>query len=72
MSPSNDLECGVCRVCGCTDFNACIAVDGTTCAWANAKHTLCTFCVKRLPKKYNRRGAGKGKVDEEKNQDFRP
>ena len=34
-------EPGVCRVCGCTEENAC---EGG-CAWANEEKTLCTACV---------------------------
>ncbi|MFH0907168.1 MAG: hypothetical protein V1929_00195 [bacterium] len=35
---------GRCQVCGCTDAHACPG----GCAWANAKRTLCTACVRRL------------------------
>lgn len=31
---------GVCRVCGCTDLEAC---DGG-CSWVDAAHTLCSEC----------------------------
>ena len=32
-----------CRECGCTERNACINIDGETCAWA--EEDLCTFCA---------------------------
>ncbi len=35
---------GVCRVCGCTEEDACI-VGGVPCAWADKKRTLCTACI---------------------------
>jgi len=31
----------VCRVCGCTEFEAC---EGG-CAWVDAAHRLCTGCL---------------------------
>lgn len=39
------LEAGRCRVCGCTDDEACIFDQDQdherACAWADAGHTLC-------------------------------
>jgi hypothetical protein len=35
---------GVCRICGCSEFEPCISAGGEPCAWANAEHTLCDFC----------------------------
>lgn len=36
---------GVCRVCGCTEGDACIEEQsGEHCSWANEARTLCTFC----------------------------
>jgi hypothetical protein len=35
---------GICRICGCSEFEPCISAGGETCAWANAEHTLCDFC----------------------------
>jgi hypothetical protein len=32
---------GICRVCGCTDDNAC---EGG-CVWANSGATLCSQCI---------------------------
>lgn len=34
---------GVCRVCGCTEDQACMTEDGP-CGWANKERTLCTAC----------------------------
>jgi hypothetical protein len=37
---------GMCRVCGCTQFDACRNdYTGETCDWANRERTLCTFCA---------------------------
>lgn len=38
---------GVCRVCGCTDENACIDAFGDPCVWADETHTICTECYGR-------------------------
>ena len=36
---------GVCKVCGCTEDNACCDKDGeTTCSWTDKTETLCTSC----------------------------
>lgn len=32
---------GVCRWCGCTEWDGC----AIGCSWANAKRTLCSACV---------------------------
>ena len=32
-----------CRVCGCTDFNACIEPDGFPCCWVEEE--LCSACA---------------------------
>ena len=32
-----------CRVCGCTDFNACIEADGFPCCWV--EDDLCSACA---------------------------
>jgi hypothetical protein len=34
-------QSGVCRFCGCTDAYAC-ELDGDTCMWLDAKHTVCS------------------------------
>lgn len=39
------MVAGVCRVCGCTDLDACICDDGFPCAWVDAEHTLCSACL---------------------------
>lgn len=33
----------VCRMCGCTDNNACIGRDGEPCHWVTP--TLCSVCL---------------------------
>lgn len=33
-----------CEKCGCTEFRACIALDGTPCSWVRVG--LCTACAK--------------------------
>jgi hypothetical protein len=46
-APDGGLIPGRCRVCGCTEINACVLerTDGyraLTCAWSDAERTLCT------------------------------
>ena len=38
---------GICRMCGCTDYDCrgCIERTGEPCGWANEAHTLCTACL---------------------------
>ncbi|MCC6490693.1 MAG: ParB/RepB/Spo0J family partition protein [Candidatus Hydrogenedentes bacterium] len=36
---------GMCRVCGCTEGNACLDEYGDACAWADKTRTLCTHCA---------------------------
>jgi len=38
------LKRGICKACGCTYEKPCIDKFYNTCAWANKKQTLCTFC----------------------------
>jgi len=35
---------GKCKICGCTENNACIHPDGGPCWWINRKHDLCSYC----------------------------
>jgi hypothetical protein len=42
---------GTCRVCGCTETNACRPsprAPDVTCAWTDDTHTLCTRCAGEL------------------------
>lgn len=40
---------GFCKVCGCTDEQPCVRPLGLeSCGWANADHTLCTFCQEKI------------------------
>ena len=32
---------GICRVCGCTELDACLNEWGDPCAWDNDEETLC-------------------------------
>lgn len=36
---------GVCRVCGCTELNACSHPDHGTCHWVDDSCTLCSHCA---------------------------
>ena len=38
------LGSGKCKVCGCTEDDACITEDGA-CSWSNEKKDCCTACV---------------------------
>jgi len=42
---------GKCRVCGCTDAEACDLGDGDACWWVDAAHTLCSNpkCIAFVP-----------------------
>jgi hypothetical protein len=40
----DEYEFGMCRVCGCTEFEACPG----GCGWADETHTLCTNCVDKV------------------------
>lgn len=33
---------GVCRYCGCTQFNPCVRRDGSPCGWWDLDLTVCT------------------------------
>jgi len=41
------LNRGMCRVCGCTDRQACDLGDGHACGWVDQAHTLCSrpLCI---------------------------
>ena len=34
----------ICRICGCTDTNACVTEAGA-CWWANGERDICSACV---------------------------
>jgi hypothetical protein len=36
---------GVCKICGCTDNNACISNEFGACWWLDETHELCSHCV---------------------------
>ena len=36
---------GVCKICGCTDNDACIHPDFGACFWLTPEHDLCSHCV---------------------------
>lgn len=36
---------GICKICGCTENNACYHPDFGTCFWLNDKRDLCSHCV---------------------------
>ncbi|MCX7010255.1 MAG: hypothetical protein NTY53_23955 [Kiritimatiellaeota bacterium] len=44
------LKRGVCKVCGCTEFDPCVYGFGETCAWTDATETLCTCCADKTPR----------------------
>jgi len=41
---SRPTTSGICRVCGCSNDDAC-DLGGEPCAWADPERTLCTGCV---------------------------
>ncbi len=36
---------GICKVCGCTEDNACVHPDFGPCWWINDKKEFCSHCV---------------------------
>ncbi|WP_268626938.1 hypothetical protein [Paenibacillus alvei] len=38
-----EIEVGVCKICGCTDDNACVTF-GEPCHWINDEHDICSAC----------------------------
>lgn len=36
---------GICKICGCTDTNACVHPDFGACWWVDDDHELCSHCV---------------------------
>lgn len=46
VTAHKSLNFGVCRECGCTDFDCsqCIARTGRPCSWTDESHTLCSAC----------------------------
>lgn len=35
---------GICKICGCTDQNACVSFMGGPCYWLDDTHMLCSCC----------------------------
>jgi hypothetical protein len=36
---------GTCKICGCTDNNACIADEFGACWWLDKTHEICSHCI---------------------------
>lgn len=36
---------GICRVCGCSDYNPCRNPHYGNCSWVDEEHTLCSHCA---------------------------
>lgn len=36
---------GTCKICGCTDENACYHPDFGACWWLDTTHEICSHCV---------------------------
>lgn len=41
---------GTCKVCGCTDDNACVVPGEENCHWANDDHDICSRCIDKFIK----------------------
>jgi len=39
------MSYGKCKICGCTDNNACVHPDFGSCWWMDDSHELCSHCV---------------------------
>jgi hypothetical protein len=46
-----ELPFSTCKICGCTDNNACIHPEKENCHWVDADHTLCSHCLDKLIEK---------------------
>jgi hypothetical protein len=46
--PRMSIEHGVCRECGCTQFDPCSHPDYGACWWEDESETLCTHCASEL------------------------
>ena len=44
-----------CRMCGCTEYSACVDQWGDACSWSVVDPSICTFCEEGVP-----RGSGGG------------
>ena len=44
MLDEKHLESGVCRVCGCTNDNACCHPEWGSCWWLDDEQTICSHC----------------------------
>ena len=40
----SETTSGQCRICGCTDEQACMGVNGP-CSWVDKERTICSECV---------------------------
>lgn len=36
---------GVCRKCGCSQFDPCVTPEGDCCSWTDRTQTLCSTCA---------------------------
>lgn len=45
---------GVCKICGCTDDNACYHPDCGPCCWADDNHDICSHCMLFKPEEVER------------------
>lgn len=46
---------GVCRICGCTDNNACVNSEGNACFWVDSEHNLCSACVEERSEEWEKK-----------------
>lgn len=47
MAEKTILLSGICKVCGCSQYNPCYHPQYGFCWWADRKATICSHCKKR-------------------------
>jgi hypothetical protein len=47
FNPDGHGDSGICKICGCTEYDDCIDENGCTCWWEH--DDLCSSCIKEKP-----------------------
>lgn len=45
VQDDNEIKPGVCRICGCTELDACNHPVYGPCSWADDEETICSWCA---------------------------
>lgn len=57
--PRPEFPKGVCRKCGCTEFDPCVDAIGECCAWADDNQVCCNFCKSGVQRRRPGRRVGR-------------